>query len=100
MVMSTSCNRGRTSSTPARLLERTHQTMGTEVKVTAWTADDARADAAIRAVFGEFDRLDALMSVWKDGSDIVRLNAAAREGAVPGSAGTREAMGLPHQIRG
>ena len=51
--------------------------MGSEIRLTAWTADDSRAEAAFAAVFAEFDRLDALMSVWKDGSDIVRLNAAA-----------------------
>ena len=72
--------------------------MGTEMKVTAWTADDARADSAIAAVFGEFDRLDALMSVWKEGSDVVRLNAAAGEHAVPVSPETREVLGVAHQI--
>jgi thiamine biosynthesis lipoprotein len=96
-VLLAGCARGPTSS-PAHLIERTHQTMGTEVKVSAWTADDARADAAIAAVFGEFDRLDALMSVWKDGSDIVRLNAAAGEHAVPVSPETREVLGIGHQI--
>jgi thiamine biosynthesis lipoprotein len=51
--------------------------MGSELHLTAWTADDAKAVAAFEAVFAEFDRLDALMSVWREGSDIVRLNAAA-----------------------
>jgi thiamine biosynthesis lipoprotein len=51
--------------------------MGSEIRVTAWTADEAAADAACREVFAEFDRLDAMMSVWRAGSDIVRLNAAA-----------------------
>jgi FAD:protein FMN transferase len=72
--------------------------MGTEVRVSVWTADNARADAAIAAVFGEFDRLDALMSVWKDGSDIARLNAAAGEHAVPVSPETREVLGIAHEI--
>jgi thiamine biosynthesis lipoprotein len=72
--------------------------MGTEMKVTAWTADDARADSAIAAVFGEFDRLDSLMSVWKEGSDVVRLNSAAGEHAVPVSPETREVLGVAHQI--
>jgi thiamine biosynthesis lipoprotein len=80
------------------LLERTHQTMGTEVKVTAWTADDARADVAISAVFSEFDRLDDLMSVWKSGSDIARLNNAAGERAVPVSADTREVLRIARQV--
>jgi thiamine biosynthesis lipoprotein ApbE len=77
------------SAPPAHLVERSHVTMGTEIGLTAWTADDARAEAAFAAVFGEFDRLDAMMSVWKDGSDILRLNAAAGDHAVPVNADTR-----------
>jgi len=72
--------------------------MGTEVRVSVWTADPARAETATSAVFREFDRLDAMMSVWKDGSDIVRLNAAAGDGAVPVSAETREVLHIAHQI--
>jgi thiamine biosynthesis lipoprotein len=80
------------------LLERTHQTMGTELRVTVSTRDTARADAAIAAVFGEFDRLDRMMSVWKDGSDIARLNAAAGERAVTVSAETREVLHTANEI--
>jgi thiamine biosynthesis lipoprotein len=80
------------------LLERTHQTMGTEVRVSAWTADDARADTGIAAVFREFDRLDAMMTVWRDASDIARLNAAAGERAVTVSAETREVLHIANQI--
>src|SRR5712691_8810369 len=82
----------------AHLLEHAHQTMGTEVRVSVWTADEARADTGASAVFREFDRLDAMMSVWKDGSDIARLNAAAGERAVPVSAETREVLRIAHQI--
>ncbi len=80
------------------LIERTHQTMGTELRVTVSTRDTTRADAAIAAVFAEFDRLDAMMSVWKDGSDIARLNAAAGERAVPVSAETREVLHTANEI--
>ena len=68
------------------LVARTHPTMGSEVTVTVWTADEAAALPPIEAVFAEFDRLDALMSVWKPGSDILRVNAAAGQHAVPVSA--------------
>lgn len=51
--------------------------MGTELHLTAWTDDEAGAVGAFDAVFAEFDRLDALMSVWREGSDVRRLNAAA-----------------------
>jgi thiamine biosynthesis lipoprotein len=80
------------------LVERTHQTMGTELHVVASTSDQARAGAAIDAVFREFDRLDAMMSVWKAGSDIVRLNQAAGEHAVPVSSETRDVLRIAHQI--
>jgi FAD:protein FMN transferase len=66
-----------------RLVERTHMTMGTELRLSAWTDDEAAAVPAFEEIFGEFDRLDALLSVWKEGSDIVRLNAAAGRAPVP-----------------
>jgi thiamine biosynthesis lipoprotein len=86
-------------STPtSHLIERTHQTMGTEVRVTVWSADDVRVETATSAVFREFDRLDAMMSVWKDGSDIVRLNAAAGRQPVPVTSETREVLTIARQI--
>ena len=54
--------------------------MGSELRLTAWTTDEAAARAAFAAVFAEFDRLEALLSVWREGSDVLRLNAAARAG--------------------
>ena len=72
--------------------------MGTEIHVTIWSADDARAETAASAVFREFDRLDDMMSVWKGQSDIVRINAAAGEHAVPVSSETREVLHLARQI--
>jgi len=72
--------------------------MGTELRVAVWTADDARAAEGADDVFREFDRLDAMMSVWKDGSDILRLNAAAGEHAVSVSPETREVLRIAHQI--
>ena len=66
----------------AHLVERTQLTMGSELHLFAWTADDARALAAFDSVFNEFDRLDGLLSVWRDGSDVVRVNQAAGDHAV------------------
>lgn len=71
------------SSASAHLVERSRVTMGSSLTLRAWTANEAEALAAFEAVFDEFDRLDALMSVWKEGSDIVRLNQAAGHGPVP-----------------
>lgn len=66
-------------SSPAtpRMVVRSHQTMGSEVRLTAWTANEASAHASMSAVFDEFDRLDAMLSVWKPGSDVLKVNAAA-----------------------
>src|SRR5688572_20838288 len=77
---------GRTAGPPtaaaSRLVERAGLTMGSELRLTAWTDDEPAAAAAFDAAFKEFDRLDRLMSVWKSDSDIVRLNAAAGRHAV------------------
>jgi thiamine biosynthesis lipoprotein len=56
------------------LVERSQVSMGTEVHLAAWTNDEPRALDAFQAVFTEFDRLDGLMSVWRQGSDVVRIN--------------------------
>jgi FAD:protein FMN transferase len=56
--------------------------MGSAVTVTVWTRDEAAAQAATAELFQEFERLENLMSVWREGSDVLRLNAAAGEGAV------------------
>ena len=91
------CARGAPDPQP-RLVDRTHATMGTEVTVTAWTADETGATAAFEAVFAEFDRLDALMSVWREGSDVIRLNAAAGEHPVAVSPEVREVLAVARQV--
>ena len=72
--------------------------MGAEVRVTAWTADEAAAEAAFARVFAEFDRLDALLSVWKPGSDVLRINAAAGKAPVNVSAETITVLQAAHTI--
>jgi FAD:protein FMN transferase len=86
------------SSDTATLVERSRVSMGSEVHLAAWTSDEARATTAFGAVFDEFDRLDAAMSVWKPGSDIVRLNEAAGDHAVPVSADVRSALQTAQQV--
>ena len=56
---------------------REYPAMGSLLRVTVWTTDEAKAIAAAGRVSREFDRLESLLSIWKDGSDVVRLNAAA-----------------------
>jgi thiamine biosynthesis lipoprotein len=72
--------------------------MGTEVRVTVWTGDDATAASATSAVFAEFDRLDALLSVWKPDSDVLRINAAAGQAPVAVSRDTRDVLRKAHQL--
>jgi FAD:protein FMN transferase len=90
------CSAGRSdTSGPAKaaaLVERSRVSMGSELHLTAWASDEAAAAAAFDAVFAEFDRLDDLMSVWREGSDIVRLNAAAGVAPVPVSREVRDVL--------
>src|SRR6185295_8045763 len=69
-----------------------------ELRITAWTADEAAALSAFETAFGDFQRLDGLMSVWREGSDVVRLNAAAGKQPVPVSADVREVLHVAHQV--
>lgn len=82
----------------AVLVEGSHLTMGTDLRVTAWTDDQAEAVAAFDAVFAEFDRLDTLMSIWREGSDVKRLNAAAGEKPVSISPEVRDVLLLSRQV--
>lgn len=72
--------------------------MGSELRLTAWTVDDVAARAAFDGVFKEFDRLESLMSVWRPGSEVLRMNAAAGEHAVAVGPETREALTIAHQV--
>jgi thiamine biosynthesis lipoprotein len=49
-------------------------------------------------VFADFDRLDSLMSVWRSGSDILRLNDAAGDHPVTVSQEVFEALKAARQI--
>lgn len=57
--------------------ERVGLAMGSQLRVRVLTPDPRDAATAIDAVFAEFDRLDALLSVWRPGSDVLRVNGAA-----------------------
>jgi thiamine biosynthesis lipoprotein len=98
MGAATACRQDAAPAAKAHLVERAGVAMGSELRLTAWAADDAAAQSAFAAVFTEFDRLDALMSVWRSGSDVLRVNAAAGDHAVPASADVREALRTARQI--
>jgi FAD:protein FMN transferase len=59
------------------IVARAGEAMGTVVEIKVWSADDARARAAIGEAFDEIARIERLMTTWRDDSDISRLNAAA-----------------------
>jgi thiamine biosynthesis lipoprotein len=75
-----------------QLVERSFVSMGSSLKVSIWTTDAATAGAAANQVFKEFDRLDSLLSIWKPGSDVVRLNEAAGRAPVRVSNETLEVL--------
>ena len=60
-----------------RLVERSRLAMGSQLRIAVWTSDEPAAVAVIEHAFREFDRLESLLTVWKDDSDVSRLNKAA-----------------------
>lgn len=92
VLVASACTRAATVAPESRLIERIGLAMGSEVKLTAWTPDAPAAAAAFDEVLREFERLEALMSVWRDGSDVQRLNAAAGRNEVPVSTETRDVL--------
>ena len=57
--------------------------MGSTLRLVAWTTDEPAVLDTFAHVFREFDRLESLLSVWKDGSDVVRMNTNAGVTPVP-----------------
>ena len=80
------------------LVEDERVSMGSPVHLTAWTADAGRARAAFDAAFAEFDRLDAMMTVWREDSDVLRVNAAAGRHPVPVQPEVREVLRAARQV--
>jgi thiamine biosynthesis lipoprotein len=60
--------------------------MGTAIRVELWHEDPAAGRAAIAAVMDDMHRIDRAMSVYKEDSEISRINAHAFEGPVQVSA--------------
>lgn len=81
-----------TPKSEGHLVHRSHRTMGTQVTITAYVTDEAPALAGFSAAFAEFDRLERLLTVWRDESDVSRINAAAGERAVKVSPETIEVV--------
>jgi thiamine biosynthesis lipoprotein len=86
------------SFTEPRIVERAHLSMGSEVRISALTSDEARAVRAFDQAFAEFDRLDRLLSVWHPESDVSRLNAAAGRAPVQVSAETLDVLRVAREV--
>jgi thiamine biosynthesis lipoprotein len=72
--------------------------MGSELRLAAWSGDEPAALAAFDAAFAEFERLEAMMSVWRPHSDVVRVNDAAGQHPVAVSAEVVEVLEIARQV--
>jgi thiamine biosynthesis lipoprotein len=65
-----------------RTLQKTETIMGTDVTITVIARSREEGEAAIDAGMAELRRLDAMMSLYKDASEITKVNLAAGKGPV------------------
>ena len=75
LLLASGCTRSRT-------VQKTEAIMGTDVTITVVSRSAEEGDAAIEAGMAELRRLDAMMSLYKDTSEITRVNLAAGKSAV------------------
>jgi len=77
-------------------VSRKYGAMGTEITLTAWTADEHAAERAFAAGYDEIHRIEVLMTDWErpgqPESDVVRINRAAGKDAVRVSAESLEVI--------
>src|SRR5215468_1738570 len=62
------------------IIERSRTAMGTYVHITIWGNDDEKAAVAMDEAFGEFDRIDRMMTTWTDTSEVSHINQTAGTG--------------------
>jgi thiamine biosynthesis lipoprotein len=62
--------------------KRSQLLMGTTVEITAVATNEATADAAMTAAFGEIRRIENLLSTYKDTSELSRVNQGAGKAPV------------------
>jgi FAD:protein FMN transferase len=93
------CSRtGPTDATSPHLVERAHPSMGAQAQFSAWSSDDIATLHAFDEGFTELERLEGLMSVWRPGSDIVRLNEAAGRTSVIVSTDVLDALRMAKEV--
>ena len=69
-----------------KTVQKTESIMGTDVTITVVARNAQKGEAAIDAGMAELRRLDAMMSLYKDSSEITKVNLAAGKGPVKVSA--------------
>jgi len=80
------------------LVERSRLSMGSEVRLTAWTTDERNALATFEHIFEDFDYLDRLLSVWHAQSAVSRINAAVGRAPVVVSGEVIDVLQTARQI--
>jgi len=75
LLVATGCNRLKT-------VQKTEPIMGTDVTITVVARSIEEGEAAIEAGMAELRRLDAMMSLYKNDSEITRVNLAAGKNPV------------------
>jgi thiamine biosynthesis lipoprotein len=94
-----SCAHAKPADSPqAQLVERSFASMGSELHLSVWTTDPTETASAFDMIEQEFRRLEDLMSNWRDGSNIQKLNAAAGDHPVPVASEIRELLRTANQI--
>jgi FAD:protein FMN transferase len=71
-----------TGCTRARTVQKSETIMGTEVTITVIARSLEEGEAAVDAGMSELRRLDAMMSLYKDASEITRVNLDAGKNPV------------------
>jgi thiamine biosynthesis lipoprotein len=66
----------------ARTVQKSETIMGTEVTITVITRSSEEGESAIDEGMAELRRLDAMMSLYKDSSEITKVNLAAGKSPV------------------
>jgi FAD:protein FMN transferase len=87
---------GAAQAGPPRVVAAKYGAMGTEITLSAWTADGPKAERAFAAGYDEVRRIEILMTDWErpgePESDVVKINKAAGKEAVKVSAETFEVI--------
>ncbi|HLE40006.1 MAG TPA: FAD:protein FMN transferase, partial [Nitrospirota bacterium] len=65
-----------------KTVQKTETIMGTQVSITVVAKTEQEGEAAIDAAMAEVRRFDRMMSLYKDDSEITRVNLAAGKGPV------------------